>query len=270
MPPGYWEQYFVYGMSNTAIAALGAVIDTSIKLDGDYNFNLWKLCYQATSGNLLFMLKDDTGEYFTNGLSTIRSLASNFIGTPFIFSEPKRFMAGTEVTMSAADLSGFANSLRLAMHGCKLKAGLAPWESASGRMKYYEQIQPFDYVPEPPAGGSLDRRFTVPASGTMSVNILIKNDGPFLVKKLMGSISVPGALLVDIKEGGGAGGGGEDNWTSTSIPFELMFGNGQFPNYMYHYRYVDRLGVITVNLTNTQAVAVTGDVVFHGIKLIGG
>jgi hypothetical protein len=254
-----YEEYFIHGISNTGLTAgVGVTFaSNSIRIDTDADFNLWKLCYEATNGNILLILKDDVlGRTFPKTYTTLPNIASNFVGTPYILPKPYFFKAGTTLTMDAADNSGVANSLRLALHGAKIKAGLAPWEQASRVWKTYRAMVPYAY----------NKIVTIAASSTYSINIPIDNDAPFLINKLTGSNSGGnGSLIVDIRNTGIDG--VDSSWMNAAIPFQLLFGSGQFPNIMYHNRYCPKLGVITVNAQNLTANALQVEVVFGGIKL---
>jgi hypothetical protein len=257
-----WEEYFIYSMANIAIpAGVGTVFNNlqpGFRLDTDADFKLWKLAYFATSGNIRVRIRDDMlGRYFSKFDMGLPSIAGNFIGTPFIMPEPYRFAAGTSIIVEIADASGFANVLRLTLHGAKINPGIAPWEESPGKMKRYRNIVTTIY------NTGLQ---TIAAGSTVSVTIPVDNDAPFLAKKLTGiNYGVPGTILVDVKNT--APDMGHDNWGSAPIPFECLFGNGQFPNILYNYKYVGRLKVIQINCQNTAAIAANVEMNFAGIKL---
>ncbi len=259
-----WEEYFVNSMANIAIpAGVGTVfniLQPGFRLDTDADFKLWKLAYFATSGNIRVRIRDDMlGRYFSKSDVGLPSIAGNFIGTPFILPEPYRFAAGTSIIVEIADASGAPNILRLTLHGAKINPGVAPWEESPGRMRRYRNIVPMIY-------NSVPSITTIAAGATISIPIPIDNDAPFLVKKLTGINYGPvGSILVDVKNA--ATDMAHDNWSSAPIPFECLFGNGQFPNILYNYKYVGKLNVITINCQNTAMAPVNVEVNFAGIKL---
>ncbi len=260
----YWGEYFVYSMSNTAIVAGNGTVFNNLqagfRLDTDADFKLKKLAYFATSGNIRIKFKDDMlGRYFPKSDMGLPSIAGNFIGTPYILREPYRYAAGTSIIVEVADASGFANVLRLTLHGCKVNAGMAPWEESPGKMKRYRNIVFTVYNTVPAIT-------TIPAGSTIGVTIPMDNDAPFLVRDLTGiNYGQPGTILIDVKNT--APDMGHDNWFSAPIPFECLFGNGQFPNILYDYKYVKKLSVIQINCQNTAAVATNVEMNFAGIKL---
>lgn len=259
-----WEEYFVYSMANIAVPLGNGTVfnplQAGFRLDTDADFKLWKLAYFATSGNIRVRIRDDTlGRYFSKSDMGLPSIAGNFIGTPFILPEPYRFAAGTPIAIEIADASGAANLLRLTLHGCKINPGIAPWEEAQGKMRRYRGIISNVYNTVPAIT-------TIAAGGTVTISIPVDNDAPFLVKKLTGINYGPvGSILVDVKNT--SPDMGHDNWSSAPIPFECLFGNGQFPNILYNYKYVGKLKVITINCQNTAVVAVNIEMNFAGIKL---
>lgn len=260
----YWAEYFVYSMANIAIpAGVGTVfniLQPGFRLDTDSDFKLKKLAYFATSGNIRIKFKDDMlGRYFPKSDMGLPSIAGNFIGTPYILREPYRFAAGTSIITEIADASGAPNLLRLTLHGCKMRAGMAPWEASPGKMKRYRDIVFTVY-------NSVPSITIIAAGGTISVSIPMDNDAPFLVKDLTGINYGPvGSILVDVKNA--ATDMSYDNWSSAPIPFECLFGNGQFPNILYDYKYVGKNNVITINCQNTAMVPVNIEMNFNGIKL---
>ncbi len=261
-----WEEYFVNSMANIALAAGNGtvfnVLQPGFRLDTDADFKLWKLCYFAASGNIRVRIRDDMlGRYFSKLDMGLPSIAGNFIGTPFILPEPYRFAAGTSIIVEVADASGAPNILRLTLHGAKMNPGVAPWEESPGRMRRYRNIVPTIYNTGLQA---------IAAGSTISVPIPIDNDAPFLIKKLTGINYGPvGSILVDVKNA--ATDMAHDNWSSAPIPFECLFGNGQFPNILYNYKYVGKLNVITINCQNMnvapQAPPTIVEMNFAGIKL---
>lgn len=199
------------------------------------------------------------GRFFSKSDMGLPSIAGNFIGTPFILPEPYRFAAGTPILVEIADASGAANLLRLTLHGCKMNAGIAPWEEAPGRMRRYRSIVPNIY-------NTIPAITPIAAGGTVTITIPVDNDAPFLVKKLTGiNYGAVGGILVDVKNT--SPDMGHDNWSSAAIPFECLFGTGQFPNILYNYKYVGKLKVITINLQNVTANAINVEMNFAGIKL---
>lgn len=258
-----WQEFFVYGLQNALAAGVGTVFTPNappLRIDSNSDFLWMKSLYGATNAQIRVRFTD---RRLNRQLTTIdvalRTIASNFAGSPFIIPPPYYLLsAGSMFILDAADASGIANALRFVMHGAKLRSGIAPWEQSQGLWKTYRRREPFIY------NSGLQ---TIAANATISLTITVENDAPFLVQKMTGEHNgAVGALLLDISDTTSS----ENNWMNIPVPFETIFGTGQFPNIMYAYRYIggaSNVSVATLNVQNTTAAAINFDVAFAGLKL---
>ncbi len=258
-----WHEFFAYGFINTLPAGAGLIFTPNappVRIDSRSDFKWMKSLYGATNGNIRMRFRDSRlGRELTTVGVIIRSVASNFAGTPYILSSPYYIIsAGSNYIIDASDASGFANVLRFVMHGARLKSGIAPWEESQGRWKAYRRMEPYTY------NSGLR---VLPIGGTDQFSITIENDAPFLIQKLTGEHNgAVGAVLLDIRDSTSS----EETWSNIQVPFETMFGTGQFPNIMYAYRMVggaNSPATLTINTQNLTAFAINYEVAFSGLKL---
>ncbi len=241
-----WREYFIYGVNISLQAGNGTVFTrASIRIDSDADFEFQKTTYQANSGNIRIRYQDDsTGRYLTKISSDLRLIGSNFIGTPFIWSRPYVILAGTTLTVEAADASGKANLLRLVFHGGKIRPGNPPWE------RRFRALMPFVY----------NDSVSISANGTAPLRIEIDNDAHFLVQKLTGFKHKD--CTISIREGSR-----DRDWQNQAIYFDCVFGNGQFPNVLYANRFIYRGSVITMDVNDISGQDNYVEVNLIGVKL---
>src|SRR5712691_3067173 len=154
-----WKEYFVYsadfvaalqlpaGVANADPTALagGAFFPFPIKIHTDSDFEWLKTVYSFTDPRVYLRFQDDTsgrrlhrstldarlsagiGVSFAAAIPNIESTA--FL--PFIEPEGYTIAAATTFTIDAADFSGVANTVRVSLHGNKVRPGWAPWERDS-------------------------------------------------------------------------------------------------------------------------------------------
>ncbi len=262
-----WQEWFDYGYQFIPIpAGAGLLFQPNfppVRIDSTSDFLWMKSLYGATNAQIRVTFQDNRlGRQLTTAPVILRSVASNFAGAPFIIPPPYYLLtAGSLFNINAADASGAINALGFVMEGAKLRAGIAPWEQAQGQWKMYHRRVPYIY------NSGLQ---TVAALGTASFNITIENDAPFLIQKMTGEHNgAVSALLIDIRDTTST----ENNWMNVPVPFENVFGTGQFPNIMRAYRYVgggDQVAVITFNVQNLTAAAINFEIAFSGLKLFQG
>lgn len=242
-----WREFFCFGMNVNLTGDAGTVFTpTQVRIDSDADFEWQKNSYVATSSSILLRFRDDSmGRYLTKNPVNIQEIAGTPIGTPFIWGRPYVILAGTTFTIEASDYSTFANTLRFAMHGAKMRPGNSPWD------RRFRALIPFVYS---------TGRVIVPASGSLPVNIEVDMDAHFLVQKISGTKTA--TCLVEFKEASR-----DRDWQNTPIHFDAMVGNGQFPNVMFSNRFIYRGSVIVVNFTDLSAAPNTVEVALTGVKL---
>ncbi len=258
-----WQEWFSYGFLHTLALGNGTIYlpnNPPVRVDSNSDFLWMKSLYGATNANIRLTFQDNRlGRQLTITNVALRTIASNFAGAPFIIPPPYYLLtAGSLFTLNASEASGAANVLRFVMQGAKLRAGIAPWEQAQGQWKLYRRREPFVYNT-----GVL----AIAANATASFSLPIENDAPFLIQKMTGEHNgAVGALLVDMRDTTSM----ENNWMNLPLPFETIFGTGQFPNIMYAYRYVggsQQVAVITINVQNLTAAAINFEINLSGLKL---
>jgi hypothetical protein len=258
-----WQEWFSYGTFNALAAGAGNIYTPNnppLRIDSNSDFLWMKSLYGATNAQIRVTFQDNRlNRQLTTTNVALNSVASNFAGSPFIVPPPYYLLtAGSMFALNAADASGIANTLRFVMTGAKLRSGIAPWEQSQGVWRTYRRREPYIYN-----SGIL----AIAANATVSFSAAIENDAPFLVQKMTGQHNgAVGALLIDLRDTTSS----ENNWMNTQVPFETIFGTGQFPNVMYAYRYIggnNQVAVVTMNVQNTTAAAINFEVCFGGLKL---
>lgn len=258
-----WKEYFVYNFEDTSLPAGTGVAfdDTTIRIDSDANFEAMKYHHIATDSRIFIKLQDDSiGRQFQNqtGGLDLRSVSGTILFTsgvvdvgvhpnnfmPMVLTRPYLIRAATSFTVSFADFSGSANSIRFSIHGAKLRVGDAPWD------KKWNATLPFMY------GSSV----ALAANGSGSFNISINNDSHFLVKKITGTRS--GACTVNITDSSTG-----RSWMDRPMHIDNLVGNSQFPNILPAPRFVYRGSVINVTLQDLSGATNTVRIILHGEKL---
>lgn len=256
-----WKEYFIYNVENTNLSAGSGVAfeDTTIRLDSDADFELMKMHHIATDSRIFIRFLDasygrqlqNTGLdlravsgtiLFTSGVVDVGIHPNNFI--PSIVPRPYPIRAATPFTVSFADFSGAANSVRLSLHGAKLRTGKAPWD------RRWQATPPFFY-----AGGVV-----LGANEVASFNVQINIDSHFLCRKI--SAVRTGACLVNITDTAT-----DRAWMNVPTHIDNVAGNSQFPNILPAPRFVYRGSVINVTVTDISGSANTVRMIFHGEKL---
>lgn len=256
-----WKEYYVYNFEDTSLdAGTGNVFtDTVVRFDSDADFEAMKLHHIATSSEIFVRMQDDAyGRQFQNTRLDLRAVSgtrlfttgvvdvgihpNNFIGS--IIATPMLIRAATTYTMQFADFSNLANSIRLSMHGAKIRTGEAPWK------ENWKAKVPFYY----------SGRAVVGASSSASINISINIDSHFLVQRITGVRS--DAATINIIDGAT-----DRAWMDRPMHIDNLVGNSQYPNVLVAPRFVQRGAVINVQLQDLSAAENTIEVVLHGVKL---
>lgn len=258
----FWKEYYIYSAENTALASGNgtAFIDTDVKLDLDADWELTKRSHVALDPRILLTFKDDiTGRNYQNVPMDLRMISGGpvsdiTIGStiqvsgllPYILPLPVVFRRSGNITAAFSDYSGALNSIRLALHGSKIREGKAPWQKPWRRRLY------FDYV----------ATTILAASDTSSITIPINQDSDFIVKKITGLSEHP--YVVTVQDGAT-----DKQWMDKPVHSQNFVGNAHFPNILPSPRFIYRGSVIYLTIQNLVAKANTIRIVFSGEKLFG-
>ncbi len=251
-----WNEFYVYSIFSALPAAAGVTFtNISTRLDRDADFEWVKTI--CTGGNIrIKFIEETTGFNYPKIPCFLANIASNFVGTPYLF-DPVTLPAGAVLTTQASDNSGAGFNMRLALHGSKKRPGNPPWgfyDPTTGKtiMKHYRLKRPAWY--------STDRQ-TVAAGATIDIPVTVDGDAHFLVKKISGSRQ--GACLVSINTAER----GQD-WMNSAVHFDTIVGNAQFPNVLFSNRYIQKNSSIVVTIQNLDLVnANIIEILFYGLKL---
>ena len=249
-----WKEYFLYSVDNTSLAAGSgaAYTETNIKIDTDADFELIKRSHVVTDNQILVKFKDDTeGRFYqVTGLDLLsisgdhsnNSLINFFL--PYILPQPIIIKAATTYTTELSDYSGSTNSIRLTLHGSKIRTGKAPWN-----FPVRKKVS-FDY----------NANITVGANQTVVHNIPINIDSHFIVKKITGKRT--GSALITVKDTAT-----EKSWMNTPIHINNFLGSGQYPNNLPSPRFIYRGTNISIQVQDLSGSSNTIRINFSGEKL---
>lgn len=253
-----WKEYFVYGANFLPLTGGSGTVftDNEIRIDPDSDFEFHSTIHTATSDNYRLEYRDDSlGRFLQKGTLDARTVVGKALSginangfLPYIWPMPYRIAAATTLNVRAADASGSDNTIRLALHGGKIRPGAPPWE------KKYRKSIPYAYPLN--ASGTI----TVGASGTSSASIATDRDAAFEVRKIVGHRS--GACLVTIKDAAR-----DAQWMNGPIHFDALVGNSQFPNVLPARRFILPGGVITITVTDLSGSSNTIELNLVGRKL---
>ena len=256
-----WKEYFVYNFQDISLAAsLGTAFeDVVVRFDSDADFEGMKLIHVATDSRIYVRMSDDAiGRQYQNSRVDLRAISGTRLFTsgvvdvgihpnnviPAIMTAPMLIKAATSFTVQFADFSNAANSVRLAIHGAKIRAGVAPWNK-----KWAARI-PFWYT----------NTVTLDANGSSSFTISTNMDSAFLIQKITGTRT--GAATINIIDGATS-----RAWMDRPMHIDNIVGNSQYPNIMTAPRFVPRGSVVNVQLTDLSGEENVIELIFHGQKL---
>lgn len=256
-----YKEYYINNIENTALNAGTGVTftDTTIRIDTDADFEIIKRTHVATDNRIMAQFKDDAyGRNYQNSALDLRSISGAPVSNisaddpnqargilPFVLPRPILLKAGSTYTSSLADSSGAANSLRLALHGAKIRNGKAPWDES------WRARPAMDYT---------TTRVTIAANQTASINIGINVDAHFLVHKITAIRT--GAALITVKDGAS-----DRQWMNVATHIDNFAGNAQFPNILAAPRFVFKGTVINFTVQDLTGAANTVQITLHGEKL---
>lgn len=250
----FYKEYFIYNIENTSLdAGTGvAFTDTTTRFDRDNHFEAHKFIHTATDDRIYMRFSDNAyGRFYENLKLDLRSISGTALSgitangfTPFVLPSPLMVHGGTTLTTQMSDFSGSANSVRLALHGAKIKNGKAPWNDPNIR----ERVPFF-----------MTGRKQVSANSTENINISINFDADFLIHKITGTRD--GAALVTIQDAA------ERAWMDAPVHIDNLIGNGQFPNNLAAKRMVKFGSVINITIQELSGSDNDIDITFIGEKL---
>lgn len=258
-----YREYFVYEIVKTLTGGDGSVLESMLlKLDTDADFELHKIVYYYGDSRVRIRFKDDTlSQYFEKGSVDMRSIIGSSGGAalggitnnaflPWVLQKPYRILAGSNFLIDVADLSGNSNTLRIALHGAKLRRGIAPWyeKKWSGKTGFF-----------------ISGRTNDIADGSKGyIRLEMDMDSHFLVQKITGILTVPaqGSLLLNFQEGQT-----DKHWTNIPIMERNIIGDGQFPNTLSANRFLRKGSTLLIEVDNVSGQTESLDLTLSGMKL---
>ena len=256
-----FKEYYVNNIENTSLTGgIGVTFtDTTIRTDTDSDFEVIKRTHIASDNRIRVQFKDDAyGRNYQNSAVDIRTISGPPVANiaagdpnptrgilPFVLPRPLMIKAGTTYTAAFSDASGFTNSIRMALHGAKLRIGKAPWDEP------WRARLAMDYT---------SGRVTIAANQTSSINIAVNVDAHFLVHKITAIRT--GAALITAKDGAS-----DRQWMNIATHIDNFAGNSQFPNILPAPRFVFKGSVINLTIQDISGASNVVEIVLHGEKL---
>lgn len=261
----FWREYFIYnfeflplgaGTSNALPSALAfASLSPPLKLDSDGDFEHISTMYVATDSRVYLKISDNTvGRYLHTATEALDMRAysgqvlTGITANGFIAREmtsPHLYRAATSVGIEAADFSGSSNTVRVALHGCKVRPGRPPYA------REYKAKTHHTYIITPAV---------ISGNQTQVFTLATDNDSDFMVNEITGIRT--GAALISIKHG-------EKNWMNIPVHFDNFVGNGQFPNKLKYPMFIKRGETIIITINDLSGSSNTVKLQFEGWKLFG-
>ena len=275
-----WKEYFIYGADFAGGSVLPAGIanglppqlpfsDFVIRLDADSNFEWIRTMYQATDPRIYVRYRDNvTGRFLHEGTLDLRGVAGYFNSGPSIGAEAPAFMpfnwphphilaSSSTFTLSCADFSGAPNTVRISLHGNKIRAGRSPWKYRSdGSERKIRQRLP--YVLPVPADAT---NYTIGANQTIPFSASLGGEADLLITAITGVRT--GAALVQLQDGAGHG----RLWMDRAVYIDNLIGNGLKPNILPSPRYIVRGSTINGVITDLSGAPNTVRLYLIGFKL---
>lgn len=260
-----FREYFIYNISKTLDGASGtAYTNIPLTIDKDHDFELKRKIHQATDDRINLKIFDEKkGRYIQKGTVDLRmesgkilttGMMTNTVGfLPYNEPKPYKFERNSSLRIEASDASGSSNTLRMALHGDKLKEGETPFKYSPKSLQ-----TPIIYE---------TTLLTIAGNTTGQVVLHTDQDGDFLCTKLTGVIvpaSGTASGLVTIEDFGRTD---ERGWQKEPTHIFNLIGNAQFPNNFTSPRYVKRNSTLVVSYQNLTAISVTMLLQFHGMKV---
>ncbi len=251
---GAYKEYYLNTLQDTNLSSGTGVVftDVDLRLDTDADFELNKISHVATSSDIKVTFKDDAfGRFYQNSPLDLRNISGTILSgitpngfLPYILPSPVLIQAATNFTAAFADDSGSGNSIRMSLHGAKIRTGNAPWNyDWRARASFFYR-------------GTA----TLDADSTASLNIPINIDSHFLVKKITAFRT--GAALITVKDSAT-----DRQWMDKPVHIDNFAGNSQFPNILPAPRFIQRGTVINITLQDLSSSSNIIDIVFTGEKL---
>lgn len=255
-----WEEYFIYNADFTSPVLSGgsgtSFQDEEVRISPDAAFNLYGMNHVATSDIFRLELRDDSnGRFIQKNTVDARCVSTNSLSSItangfqlFKWGKPYQLKPGTTFNVRGADGSGSDNTVRISLHGAKLREGIAPW-----KRKNYTRYEHYIY-PLTTSGNVV-----VAADGTTSRSIATDRGADFIVTQITGLRTA--SALINIKDSAR-----DAQWMNSDSHFDNIVGNGTFPNRIIRPRFIPGGGVISVTLTDLSSSANTIELYIIGVK----
>lgn len=149
-----WKDYFIYSFNflplaagvGDALAAVSVFTDNLLRIHPQSDFQGLKSAYVSTDPRVYIQFFDQsTGRYFTQVpgvdarafLGTLLAIGPGANALQFRnFGQPVKLSGGAPFNCRASDFSGAPNTVRISIHGVKLRPGNPPWTDL--KRNYYK------------------------------------------------------------------------------------------------------------------------------------
>jgi len=247
-----YKEYFIYTADNTSLPAGSGTSFTNIRVKIDVDFEITRLSHVATDNRIYInLVNENTGEFYNNvalKLNTIsadhKSTGSIIFFKPFTLPEPIFIKEGSIFTVQCADFSGSQNSIRLALHGNRIRKGDAPWAKRWSRVKSY----------------AYSVNIALQPNQTAYVTIPIELEAHFLLQRISGTFDREFFILIkDSLE--------DKHWMNTYVHSNNIIGSSMFPNSLIYPKFIPKGGNISLEVQDLSGLSNNISITFSGLRL---
>lgn len=261
-----YKEYFIYsaewlplaaGTANASPSSLGFT-EFQMRIGTDADFEILKTISVCSDRRVWLNMRDTSGRDYFKGDSDLRLISGGtdlasipaliipeYQFRPYVWPGAFRVAGGSTISVKAADFSGVANTIRMSLHGNKVKTGTPFWET-----KQYRYKVPYTYT--------LDMG-TIAANTSQLGTISIDVDADFHVQMVTGISQGTATIMVTDTRA--------KDWMDRAVHIYNFFGNGQYPNVLNSGRYLHSGGAITMEVTDLSGAANRVHINIHGLKL---
>lgn len=262
-----WKEYFVYSI-NKAITTTDINVFTNVNLKTafDADFELHAISCKPThyNANVFIKIKNNEDGIITLnpmgfGLKSISGIHGFGCFSPYILKHPFFIKAGSELDFEISNFHTTTNTVRMALHGSKIRDGEHPLFNKQIREQRFHIYSNMKNI----ASGIKD-----------TFTIQIDNDSYFVLKQLngfqdynagfdfMSDTGYFNVLMTDNYT--------QKSWSNESVIFWNLIGNGSFPNNIYKYgeKVFPPNSIITIegenvgNTTSDLYISLIGDKIY--------
>lgn len=249
-----YKEFYAYNVSKilTAGSTLAIFEDEILRIATDYDFELHKIAYVATSGNVNMVIANRGRE---DNMITLNPLGFNIQSIagyvsrgvkPYILPSPYIIKKGSKLGIDFHNYYGLANTVRLSLQGSKIID-----DNDSKLLQLSQENKEL---------GVYSNSKTISASAKDIITIKTDNDHYFIIKQINGYTA--GNCLINFIDSGT-----QKSWMNISTHKNNILGTGSFPNNLLAEKLIAPNTTITVEIEDISAASNLCSISFIGEKI---